>query len=179
MNEHDSESWRPCRAGELAEVAKSLVALRRRRLALQTVGGLCSVFLVIGIVLWLGPASSLPVYASITCSECRNRMPAYRSHSLSTSQRRMMDAHFKHCDGCKDRYDAQTREQSNCDNPADCEQGNCNLLENCKAMESRQASNCMSWRCQVLTCKALEPDKPFPCNGRAKSISPPCDRQPL
>ncbi|EAQ78630.1 zf-HC2 domain-containing protein [Blastopirellula marina] len=179
MNEHDSESWRPCRTGEIAEVANNLVLLRRRRLALQTVGSLCSVFLVIGIVLWLGPANPLPVYAGITCSECRKQMPAYRSHTLSTSQIRMMDAHLKHCNGCKDRYDAQTREQSKCDNPADCDKGNCNLLENCKTTEGRQASNCMSWRCQVLTCKASEADKFSPCRGRGTSNLPDRDQQPL
>ncbi|MFI4875124.1 MAG: anti-sigma factor family protein [Blastopirellula sp. JB062] len=118
MNEHESESWRPCRAGELAEVAKNLVSLRRRRLAIQTVSSLFSVFLVIGAVLWLGPAyMSAPLKASITCSECHSHMPAYHTGSLSAAQMQRMQAHFRHCRGCKNRYEAMLQEHGDCCDP--------------------------------------------------------------
>lgn len=167
MNEHDPESWRPCRVGEFAEIGKNLVVLRRRRLAIQTVTSLCGVFLVIGTVLWLGPANDLPVYATITCSECRNQMPAYRAQTLSASQMHQMDAHFKHCHGCKDRYEAR----QDCEDRKECDADDCDVSRDCKAAEKCKVSNCMSWNCQAKTCQSAQE------NDCAKSSD--CERKPL
>ncbi|MCC9604365.1 zf-HC2 domain-containing protein [Blastopirellula sp. JC732] len=168
MNEHDPESWRPCRAGEFAEVARNLVTLRRRRLAIQTVGSLCSVFLVIGIVLWLGPARPIPIYAGISCSQCRNQMPAYRSQTLSVSQMQQMDAHFQHCPGCKRHYDAM----SECEEKKDCDKEKCDEVGDCKAVENCKVSRCMLWKCQAQTCKSSCKEAP------ACEQTPECDAKP-
>ncbi|PQO26839.1 anti-sigma factor family protein [Blastopirellula marina] len=167
MNEHDPESWRPCRAGEFAEIGNNLVLLRRRRLAMQTVSSLCGVFLVIGIVLWLGPVNDLPVYATITCSECHSQMSAYQAQTLSPSQMQQMDAHFGHCPGCKDRYE----KLKECHDRKACDADDCDVSRDCKASDKCKVSNCMSWNCQAKTCQSSH-------DCEAKS-STDCERKPL
>ncbi|TWT29487.1 anti-sigma factor family protein [Blastopirellula retiformator] len=139
--------------------------LRRRRLAVQTVGSLCSVFLVIGLVLWLGPAQRLPVYATLTCSECRNQMHAYHSQALTVSQMRQMDAHFGHCPGCKRRYDDMVRQ---CDEKKECDKEKCDGVSGkCQADASCKVSRCRLWKCEAQTCKSTHSGRPD-CSPRSE-----------
>jgi hypothetical protein len=115
QSKQPSDSWQACPEGEFTQLVHRLDsrerAARRKQvfsIALASTAAFAALVLVVGLV--LGPGG--PNFGGISCAECREQMAEYAPHAAGKIVHqdqdlvRSMQTHLKHCDFCRDKFQA-------------------------------------------------------------------------
>lgn len=99
---HDVAEWQPVPGGTLNELRRTLDTRYQRRVA-AWVGSAAALLLAVGLTAWQALQPGMAQHA-LNCTQCRELMHAYASHTLGREQAAQVQAHLDRCKSCLDQY---------------------------------------------------------------------------
>mgnify|MGYP001026585242 FL=1 len=99
---HDAGAWQPVPPGTLNELRRSLDARHQRQIAIW-VSSAAALLQALGLGIWQAVPQAAPQHA-LNCTQCRELMHAYASHTLAPEQEAQVQAHLDRCKSCLEQY---------------------------------------------------------------------------
>ncbi len=103
-NSNLPQEWKPCDMGYLVAFSQRAKSVRRRRVAVRTMGGVSVMLMAVSLGLWsTGLWSGLQenYFGGIACYEVAENLPALMAGTVSNELRAKIEEHLRYCPRCQ------------------------------------------------------------------------------